>query len=88
MNETSGWAVIISDRILVKTVSETRRAAIVNYLMVNHGINVRNDWTDERIEMWWDHTNKVHANVTPPGYRQRIECRQVRIAAIADKSGD
>lgn len=49
-----GWAVV-SGQILVNTVSETRRAAIVNYLVTKHAINITNKWSDEDIERCWAH---------------------------------
>lgn len=65
-NEEIGWAVI-SGRILVKTISDTRRAAIVNYLVAERGIAITNTWTDEDIEQCWRH------------WGGRRQCRQVRI---------
>ena len=47
-----GWAAIRDGRILVNTVSATRRAAIVNWLWTAD-VRVLNTWTDERIEEEW-----------------------------------
>lgn len=69
MSEEIGWAVI-SGRILVNTISETRRAAIVNYLVTKHGTPITNAWTDEDIERCWAHWG---------AYSQ---CQQVRISAV------
>lgn len=51
--KTSGWAVVQGGEILVKTVSDTRRAAIVNWLVTEAEIMVLNSWTDDRIEAIW-----------------------------------
>ncbi len=61
MMTEEGWAVV-SGRILVNTVSETRRAAIVNYLVAHHNINITNAWTDGDIERCWNHWG-AHSNV-------------------------
>jgi hypothetical protein len=50
---THGWAVISGRRILVKTVSDTRRAALVNWLIAEKVVFVDSTWTDERIENEW-----------------------------------
>lgn len=49
----SGWAVIDGVEILVRTVMDTRRAAIVNYLVVHREIQVKQSWTDADIETAW-----------------------------------
>jgi hypothetical protein len=59
-----GWAVV--DRYgntLVKTVSETRRAALVNWLIIYPGIVILNHYADDMIERLWAE-NKGHADVT------------------------
>lgn len=68
MSDAMGWAVI-SGNILVNTVSETRRAAIVNYLVTKHGMAITNKWTDDDIERCWMHWG---------AYSQ---CQPVRISA-------
>ena len=47
------FAVIMDEKIDVRTVSETRRAAIVNWLVVSCGCPVFNFTTDEEIERLW-----------------------------------
>ena len=48
-----GWAVNDPRGINVRTVSDTRRVAIVNWLVVEKGIGVTNSATDEIIERAW-----------------------------------
>ncbi len=50
---TQGWAVADPDGLNIKTVSETRRAAIVNWLVVEKGVGIFNTTNDEQIEMAW-----------------------------------
>lgn len=52
---TQGWAVADPDGINIKTVSETRRAAIVNWLVVEKGALVTREASDEDIENAWRH---------------------------------
>lgn len=52
---TQGWAVADPDGINIKTVSDTRRAAIVNWLVVEKGCGVLNCASDEDIERAWRH---------------------------------
>lgn len=55
MEKVGGWAVLDAKRgILINTVSDTRRAAIVNWLITERNEIVRASTTDEQIEtMWW-----------------------------------
>lgn len=53
-----GWAVISKDKIKVRTVSDTRRAAIVNWLVTERNILVRASWEDEDIERVWHENNR------------------------------
>ena len=54
-----GWAVIdAAGKIFVKTVSDTRRAAIINYLMVEKQVSITALHTDEDIESLWAHFGK------------------------------
>ena len=53
MNIATGWAVAEHDKILVKTVSPTRRAAIVNFLVVERSMAILNHHSDHDIERWW-----------------------------------
>lgn len=50
MNTAQGFAVADDTGILVKTVSPTRRAAIVNWLVAECGVMVRNSFSDQDIE--------------------------------------
>lgn len=59
---TPGWAVVDNGKILVDTVSSTRRAAIVNYLVVYKGIRIFDSYSDAKIEELWA-GNKVSAAV-------------------------
>lgn len=65
-NSAVGWAVIDDEGLKVRTVSETRRAAIVNWLVTEAGLLVTQLHTDENIEAMWNAqrgdaiTKKVH----------------------------
>ncbi len=48
------FAVIAGEKIDVRTVSETRRAAIVNWLVVSRACLISSMTTDEQIEALWD----------------------------------
>jgi hypothetical protein len=48
-----GWAIKVMGEINTRTVSDTRRAAIVNFLHV-HIQPISNSYSDERIEAIWD----------------------------------
>ena len=56
--KAEAYAVIENDKIDVRTVSETRRAAIVNWLVVNRGVWISRTTTDEQIERFWDEHGK------------------------------
>ncbi len=48
-----GYAVVLDNKIDIRTVSPTRRGAIVNWLVVHVGCFIYNTTTDEQInEMW------------------------------------
>lgn len=49
----NGWAIVDSTGINVRTVSDTRRAAVVNWLVVEKGVGVYNSTSDEQIELVW-----------------------------------
>jgi hypothetical protein len=71
MAEAVGWAVVASGaRIFVKTVSETRRAAIINYLVVEHEQLITIYHSDQQIEALWKHLG------------QYVECKQVKITDV------
>lgn len=48
-----GWAVIDGDAIKVRTVSDTRRAAIVNWLLTERRKLIVGGTTDATIERFW-----------------------------------
>lgn len=62
VERVQGFAVVFNDVIDVRTVSETRRAAIVNWLVVASGCMIYNRTTDQQIEWLWE-KNKGHAFV-------------------------
>jgi hypothetical protein len=47
------WAVIDDDAIKVRTVSDTQRAAMVNWLVTECGCMIYSYITDEQIEHLW-----------------------------------
>lgn len=48
-----GWACVTGDVIHVRTVSPTRRAAIVNFLVTERSMAIYAFHTDGDIELWW-----------------------------------
>lgn len=48
-----GWAVIEKGAIKVRTVSDTRRAAMVNFLITERNTMIYSSATDEQIERMW-----------------------------------
>lgn len=50
---TRGWAVVQNDCIDIKTVHDSRRGAIVNWLWL-HGMAITQATTDEQIELMWE----------------------------------
>lgn len=67
----AGWAILDRNHIKIRTVSDTRRAAIVNWLCTEKGVLVHNGTTDEQIEAAWHAEcgdaicTTVDVNVTP-----------------------
>lgn len=61
-----GWAVIDGSGINVRTVSDSRRAAIVNWLVTN-GYMILAHHTDEEIERLWEQAGGggLHVKVQP-----------------------
>lgn len=55
--EADGWAIIEDIGIDVRSVSPTRRAAIVNWLVTRKGIMIYHTTTDEQIEAMWKATH-------------------------------
>lgn len=53
IQDTNGWAVIEDNEIDVATISPNRRSAIVNWLIVHHGIRLTVDTPDNEIERLW-----------------------------------
>lgn len=51
--KVEAYAVITDQKIDIRTVSDTRRAAIVNWLVVSPGFLVWRTHTDEEIENLW-----------------------------------
>lgn len=52
--KAKAFAVIANEKIDVRTVSDTRRAAIVNWLVVDRGCPIFNSDTDEQIDHLWE----------------------------------
>lgn len=48
------WGVVTNDGLVVRTVSDTRRAAITNWLVTNAGVMITNRHTDDHINALWD----------------------------------
>ena len=63
-----GYAVIENGKIDVRTVSLTNRAAIVNWLVVNHDHKIYSNTTDHQIETLWKiekgNASVVKVNIT------------------------
>jgi len=56
MSDAMGFAVVDEEGLNVKTVSLTRRAAMVNWLVVKHKLAIYYNSTDEWIgELWRTH---------------------------------
>lgn len=70
MSVAVGFAVVQGDVIDVRTVSPTRRGALVNWLTVMPGVSVFANWSDHAIEKTWESRVKHF-----PG----TECRHVTI---------
>lgn len=72
-NTVTGWAVARDGGVFVATVSPHRRAAIVNYLVVVHGISITQGWSDREIENVWESYAPQHSasvievEITPIG---------------------
>ncbi len=66
-----GWAVFDDGKMLVATVSQTRRAAIINWLVTERAMIIFNENTDEEIEAAW-----LSMKIT-------AECCEVNIARAA-----
>lgn len=68
---SEAWAIVHKGTIDIRTVSPTRRAAIVNWLVVERGYLITNAHTDEQIEMLWEleceneTAEQVHVSLRP-----------------------
>lgn len=63
-HEASGWAVRDRTGLKVRTVADTRRGAIVNWLHTYANITPMNTWTDDKIEdAWTDARLRLEAQV-------------------------
>jgi hypothetical protein len=51
--QADGWAIIECVGIDVRSISPTRRAAIVNWLVVRRNVYITTSWDDARIEHIW-----------------------------------
>lgn len=60
----AGWAIVDGDRIDVRTVGPTHRAAIVNWLVTTAQENVYAWETDERIDARWERVIALRRGVT------------------------
>lgn len=68
MSSTTGWAVLAAGgRIYINSVSETRRASIVNWLEAEKHCVITNRHSDEDIEKMWRH------------FGEYVNCRKVSI---------
>jgi hypothetical protein len=62
--QAHGWAVVDQHGINVRSVSPTRRAAIINWLVANCGMAVWSGASDAVIETWWrDRAGSAGASV-------------------------
>jgi hypothetical protein len=53
MTPAMGWAVVERDVIMVRSCSDTRRGAVVNFLMASRGVIVLDWMDDELINVLW-----------------------------------
>lgn len=74
-----GWAVVRDGKIDVRTVHDTERGAMVNWLCVN-GVIVTANATDEQItRMWYQATDKLRVQTT-------VQTRMVAITLCDEDS--
>lgn len=57
---TIGWAVAKSGRIDIRTVAESKRAAVVNWLLVGAAVRVNGNCSDGEIERLWMQHRALH----------------------------
>lgn len=60
----TGWGVVDHDGINIRTVSDTRRAAIINWLVTEARMMISNAHEDDHINALWD-AQRGEAVVTP-----------------------
>lgn len=53
IEKVQGFAVVLNDKVNINTISETERAAMVNWLVVECKILIYSTTTDEQIEELW-----------------------------------
>jgi len=72
MSTAPGWAVVKSNGLIyIKTVSDTRRAAIINWLVTEKQIPIFAYHTDADVEAYWKH------------YGNYAECRQISVSLVS-----
>jgi hypothetical protein len=59
-----GWGVVDHGGLNIRTVSDTRRAAIVNWLVTEAMLMISNGHTDDHINALWD-ASRGEASVRP-----------------------
>jgi len=69
---TTAWAVTNLDKTYINTISDTRRAAIVNWLVTEKQMMVYTSHTDADIEAMWNHLGRY------------VEVRQVEIRPLTN----
>lgn len=69
--EADGWAVIECTGIDVRSISPTRRAAIVNWLVTRRGVGIYHTTTDDQIEGMWT-AERGDADVKPVKIRASL----------------
>jgi hypothetical protein len=63
MNAARGYAVVENGSIDMRTVSPTRRGAVVNWLVVRGGQMITNSMSDGEIEELWVHHHRAHGQI-------------------------
>lgn len=72
MVEAEGWAVIQDGKIDVRTISPTRRAAIVNWLVVRGRCWISTSTSDSQIEEYW-RENRLDHEVAEVAIRAKVQ---------------
>lgn len=63
MTPVDGYAVVVGGQISARTVSPSRRAAIVNYLVVHARLLITSRTTDTEIDWMWQQRRDVNAEL-------------------------